>query len=337
MEKITRNLLTEWRKLNLPFANKTFVIAVSGGADSIALAYSIKELTDRKKFDNKFYIAHFNHNLRGTESIADEELVKNTAIKLNINFFSQIARKNEISVGGNIEQQARIARYNFLHQFALEKNAFAVLTGHTLNDQAETFLLNLIRGSGLKGLRAMEPVRKLNEKCDLLLVRPMLGWAKREDIEKYAQKKGIKFTSDSMNDDKNFKRVRIRKEIIPTLEKLNPNIVDTLAQSASNLSDEFNLIDELFVKNDNYQKIVNSKKLRIKTLKTLSNPLFYKIIREWLMRQRGDLRGLNYKHLEAIYKLINSRKSGKTVQLPRHQIVIKKNGKLLFQVVEVEK
>jgi hypothetical protein len=131
--------------------------------------------------------------------------------------------------------------------------------------------------------------------------------------------------------------VRIRKEIIPNLEKLNPNIVDTLAQSASNLSDEFNLIDELFVKNENYQKLVNSKKLRIKTLKTLSNPLFYKVLKDWLIHQRGDLRGLNYKHYESVNRLINSRKSGKTVQLPRHQIVIKKNGKLLFQVVEVEK
>ena len=144
MDNFTRQLLTEWRKLELPFADKTVIIAISGGADSVSLALALHDLKVRNKLDLRFILAHFNHHLRGEESKRDEEFVKNLAEKFG---FELIIGKGEISKNENLEQSARKARYDFLTETAENLKVFAVLTAHTLNDQAETFLINLIRGS----------------------------------------------------------------------------------------------------------------------------------------------------------------------------------------------
>src|SRR5215204_3454743 len=144
MHKFVRNLLTEWRKLDLPFDGETFIVAVSGGADSVGLAIALDDLKKRKKLDLRFVIAHFNHDLRGEESEKDAEFVKKLFQKFN---FELAYRKGKISKAGNLEQNARIARYEFLTETAENLHAYGILTAHTINDQAETFLINLIRGS----------------------------------------------------------------------------------------------------------------------------------------------------------------------------------------------
>ena len=153
MDNFTRQLLTEWRKLEIPFAGETIIIAISGGADSVSLALALHELKIRNKLDLRFVLAHFNHHLRGEESRRDEEFVKNLAEKFD---FELVIGKGEISKNENLEQSARKARYDFLTEKAENLKAFAVLTAQTLNDQAETFLINLIRGSGLEGLGAIK-------------------------------------------------------------------------------------------------------------------------------------------------------------------------------------
>src|SRR5215218_8891270 len=142
MHKFVRNLLTEWRKLDLPFEGETFIVAVSGGADSVSLAIALDDLRTRKKLNSRFVIAHFNHDLRGAESERDAEFVKNLADKFD---FELAYKKGKVLKAGNLEQNARIARYEFLMETALNTDACGILTAHTINDQAETFLLNLIR------------------------------------------------------------------------------------------------------------------------------------------------------------------------------------------------
>ena len=149
MHSFVRNLITEWRRLGLPFEGETVIVAVSGGADSVSLLLAIADLGRRKKIDHRIVAAHCNHGLRGVESDADQELVRVLAEKLGIDFVSEYIK---ISKKGNLEQNARDARYAILRKIADDEKAFAVLTGHTINDQAETFLLNLIRGSGTDGL-----------------------------------------------------------------------------------------------------------------------------------------------------------------------------------------
>ncbi|HEX9959871.1 MAG TPA: tRNA lysidine(34) synthetase TilS, partial [Pyrinomonadaceae bacterium] len=345
MNNFVRNLLTEWRGLNLPSGGETFVVAVSGGADSLSLALALDDLKKRKKLNLRFVVAHFNHNLRGAESEADEKFVKDLAARYD---FELALGHGEISEKGNLEQSARDARYAFLTDIAENLRARGVLTAHTINDQAETFLLNLIRGSGIEGLSGMKPVRTLNAErgtrnaefenedrasqlslktedlslnsalgnphSALILVRPLLNWAKRGDTENYCRESGIEYRNDSMNEDLAFRRVRIRRVLLPLLQDFNPKIIERLAATAGLLRDEHEELEKL---TNQHLNEANKEELKTEDLKNLSPAARRRVLRAWLENRRGDLRRLDLKHLEAVERLIFSRKSGRFVELPR--------------------
>lgn len=327
MDTFVRKLLTEWRRLKLPFSDETFIIALSGGADSSALTLALKELQERKKLRLRFVLAHFNHGLRNSASDEDEEFVKSLAEKLQLEIV--VKRGNLLSEKGNLEEIARKARYDFLSEVAESFNSYGVLTAHSLNDQAETFLMNLIRGSGIKGLSAMKPIRVLSRSSqrEIFLIRPLLRWAKRNDTEAFCQRKSVRFRLDSMNEQMNFTRVKIRKKLLPLLEEFNPKIVDVLARTANNLA------DELEASSSRLQDLLKSadfKTLRIEDLKTLSPPLRKLLLRTWIERNLGSLRGIDSVHIEAIENLVTTRKSGRIIQLPKGVRIEKKAGKLCF-------
>ena len=370
MHAFVRNLLTEWRKLNLPRENETFVLAVSGGADSVSLLFALKELRDRKKLNLRFIIAHFNHNLRGTESEKDAQLV----VSLTSEFGLELALgSGNIARDGNLEQNARRARYEFLTETAQNVHACGILTAHTMNDQAETFLIHLLRGSGLQGLSGMSPIREIeneirrqgeeetrrrgekekensvilnlgseidkskiqNPKSKIQLVRPLLNWAKRRDTENYCRECEIEYRDDAMNDDLAFKRVRVRKILLPLLEDFNPVIVETLSDTAKILRRENEFLEcerqKIEAENDSLTFADEEGNLPLKKLKNLPEAMLYRVVRQWLKANRGSLRGLELKHLEAIERLIYSRKSGRLVELPGGGNVVKKDGKLSFK------
>src|SRR5690606_5817364 len=190
----------------------------------------------------------FNHKLRGEASDADEEFVKTLTAELEM----------ELALGhaagekkGNLEQNARDGRYKFLGDVAVRTGAVGVLTAHTVNDQAETVLMNFLRGSGaagLSGMRAKRPLRlEIAEEIaadeggepmlpfshDIVLARPLLTWAKRVETEGFCREKGVEYRYDTMNEDVAFKRVRIRKVLLPLLKEFNPNSIDTMARTAA--------------------------------------------------------------------------------------------------------
>lgn len=335
MNKFVRNLLTEWRKLKLPFETETVVLGVSGGADSVSLALAISELKKRNKLKNEIIIAHFNHNLRGEESEADVEFVKELAQKIEFEFISETQRsKQKIQEQrGNLEENARIARYDFLSRVAKSKNAHSVLVAHTKNDQAETLLFNLFRGSGLEGLGGMKAVQRRTigeeDQFEFLLIRPLLNWASREDTEFFCKESQIFFCQDRMNNDLNFSRVWIRKEIIPLIKKINPQIINSLSQTANIICEE---VENLNIPHEKIPEILSLKKI-INEPKSVRR----RILRGWLLKHRGNLRQLDLKHFEALERLIFSRKSGRIVELPNNEKVIKKDSKLLFEKSRVEK
>lgn len=331
MHKFTRKLLTEWRKLKLPFENETFIVAVSGGADSVSLLLALHELHEAGKLKLNFIVAHFNHDLRGAASEADARFVENLAGRLDFNFTGGIQNpKSKIQdQNDNLEQAARRSRYEFLNDTAEKYNAFAVLTAHTLNDQAETFLLNLLRGSGVEGLGAMKQIRKIKNNAEILLIRPLLTRATREATENFAREKKIVFRLDAMNDDEKFSRVKVRKKLVPLLREFNPKIVETLAQTAFLLQEDAQQLSA-----GSYRLPENPS---INELKALSKSTLYRALRQWLEAMRGDLRRLDLKHVEAIERLISSRKSGRRIELPSGETVLKKDGKLFFEKPKVEK
>ena len=342
MDNFTRQLITEWRNLELPFEKETVIIAVSGGADSVSLALGLNELKKRNKLNLRLVLAHFNHKLRGRESDEDEVFVKNLAEKLD---FELVLGSGEISKNENLEQSARNARYDFLSVTAENLRAFAIVTAHTLNDQAETFIMNLIRGSGLEGLGAIKKIRSLNPedqsedqnaKTKIFLIRPLLSWAKRIDTENFCRLNNIDFRYDSMNEDLAFKRIRVRKVLLPMLKDFNPKIIETLAQTALLLQEDFQSLEHFRSQNrKEFETEINSE-ISLKTLKKLPDAERIDLIRQWLKNKRGDLRLLDAKHFEAIERLIFSRKSGRTVELPNKDFVVKSNGKLYFKQKDFE-
>ena len=324
MHRFVRNLITEWRRLKLPFDGERVIVAVSGGADSTALLLALAELRDRKKLTNELIVAHFNHKFRGQKSDADERFVKKLSKDHGLEFFSVCGG---LIGHSNLEQRARNERYAFLTTVAVERRAAIVVTAHTINDQAETFLLNLIRGSGIDGLRAMPVKRQLEG--DVILARPLLNWAARQYTVEFCNTNKIKFRQDAMNDDLNFTRVKIRRKVLPDLAKINPKIIETLARTAE-------LVASSQSKSGDNLQNGPLETLSVKAARSLDENGLNTHIRSWLRERRGNLRGITLKHIGAVARLVNSPKSGRVVELPGGGRVVKGGGELAFRDIKLE-
>lgn len=345
MDKFVRQLLTEWRRLELASANETYLVAVSGGADSVALLLALDDLRKRKKLNVRFVAAHFNHDLRGAESDGDAVFVGDLCARLE---FEKIDEKGSVERKGNLEQNARLARYRFLFGAAERLAARGVLTAHTVNDQAETFLLNLLRGSGLGGLGAMRPVTAdyrldLSRQTEtestispaagresrpaIMLARPLLEWAMRAETEHYCRRRGVDYREDQMNYDPKFRRVRVRRELLPALAEFNPRIVETLARTARVLRQEGELLEEL----GRCRPAILAEGFSVKELRALSRPAQLRALRGWLELFGGDLRKIELKHVEAVADMALSHKSGRVAELPGGASVLKKAGRLYLR------
>lgn len=343
-----RRLRREWRVLDLPHDGKTVVVAVSGGADSCALLAALHELKQAKKLDLNFIVGHFNHNLRGAESERDAEFVQKLAMEFGFQIEMQTSMFPLRNLKGNLEQTARDARYDFLIRAAEKTNAFAVLTAHTLNDQAETFLLRLARGGGIDGLGAMNAIRQFEKKeiCErekknispknlasgVLLIRPLLNWARREMTEEYCRAREIEFRNDSMNEDLNFARVRVRRELIPLLETFNSNIVEQIAQTARLMradADELNCTARQLFESSINDSLVPA--LKVDFLRGVSVSLRRRVLRMWLKNNRNSLKRITAKHLTALEKLLLSGQGGSFVEFPGGGIAIKKGNLILYE------
>ena len=324
MRDFERKLITEWRRLDLPVDNAVVIVAVSGGADSLSLLLAAEELGKLRKLEIRFVAAHYNHRLRGEESDADEAFVRELCVERGIEL---AAGHSRVKPTNNIEQAARIERYDFLKQTAANLRSAFLLTAHTVDDQAETFLINLIRGSGVKGLSGMRTVRDLVDgQASIKLARPLLSWARRIDTEAYCRELGVAYRSDTMNEDEAFTRVRIRKILLPLLQDFNPKIVERLAETARLLAHEIGQNEE-----------ISGDPLKLTDLKELSEGELSRLLRSWIAASRGDLRSIGVKHIDAVRSLINSRKSGKIVEIPGGSTVQKQSGMLVFVKNNIEK
>lgn len=186
-------------------------------------------------------VAHVNYHLRGNDSKLDEALVEETARKLGIPFHLKDAQNAISPKGNNIQEAARALRYRFFDELLKQRDAKAVLTAHHQQDQAETFLLNLLRGAGLHGLSGMP---EQNGR----IIRPLLD-VSRALIQQAAEEEGIRWREDSSNAETKYRRNKIRHDLLPQLEQFDPQIVQKLAETATRLKNTSLVIDEL-IKNE---------------------------------------------------------------------------------------
>jgi tRNA(Ile)-lysidine synthase len=217
--------------------HSTGVIAVSGGPDSVALAHLLVGLLKQGQFA-RLIVGHVNHQLRGTESDADECSVQQLPSLFGMsNDLRLTCRTTRIAVKGiaeserkNLEGIARRERYGWLAELARQEEATWIATGHSADDQAETVLFRLLRGSGVLGLSGMRECRALHG--DIRLFRPLLA-ARRHAIGEYLRINNIPYRVDSSNQDRRFTRNRLRLELIPLMERdYNPAVVEVLCRLA---------------------------------------------------------------------------------------------------------
>ena len=226
------------RKKNLFGKNDKLLLAFSGGMDSSALAFLLST------GQYSFALAHVNFKLRGADSDADAAFAKETAKKLGVDFYlKEFETEKEKKTGESIQMAARRFRYQWLEEIRKENGFQKILTAHHANDQAETILGNWIRGTGIKGMRGMLPVKNK-------LVRPLLSVSKNSIVEFVVENK-IDFREDKSNAESGYKRNFIRHEILPKIQEINPAIIHTILHSAEIFAEQEFLVERQLKKISN--------------------------------------------------------------------------------------
>ena len=327
-------LFRSWHLLKLPTTQTDVIVAASGGADSTALLLALDELVNAKKLPLKIIVAHLDHSLRRVSS-EDATWVENLASDLGHPFVKKRTdvKKRAARSGDNLEQAARRLRYEFLKRTAKERNSPLVVTAHTLDDQAETILLRLLRGSAAEGLSGIEPVRFIDSKSSIQLARPLLSWARRSDIENYCRQRKVKFRLDEMNEDEKYARVKVRKQLLPLMHTFNNKIVETLSRTATllredagALSDEADKLLRLASPKTLREKRDNPSRLSVDVLAGAPAAVRRRALRQWISQERGDLRRLEMVHLVAVDSLIEGERGGRIAELPDGGSVVRKRG-----------
>jgi tRNA(Ile)-lysidine synthase len=244
MSSITTSLVAKLTAAWPPdrWRDVTVLVAVSGGADSVALVRALTQI--RASGEGRLVLAYFNHRLRGAESDADEAFVGQLANRLGLRLIVGQAAGN-LAAGGSgegIEGAARQARYDFLTSAANECGARYVATAHTADDQVETVLLNLLRGTGLAGLAGIPRLRKLTDAATI--VRPLLDVTRCEVLD-YLQMLHQPYRDDSTNRLEDYTRNRIRLQLLPLLERdYNPRVREALLRLAQNAGQAEDFLDQ---------------------------------------------------------------------------------------------
>ncbi|MBP1607961.1 MAG: tRNA(Ile)-lysidine synthetase [Acidobacteria bacterium] len=306
--------------------------AVSGGADSMALLVCLHHMALRFKLI--LTAAHLNHGIRGNEADEDENFIRHCCEQLDVPFIAETAKIKSLAgeTKQNLEDLARRVRYEFLRRTAAKIGAAKIAVGHNLDDQAETILLRLLRGSGIQGLAAIHPV------VDKTIIRPLLECSRTEILEFLSNEK-LPFREDSSNLDLHYSRNRVRKELIPYLVKsFNPRLLQVLAREAE-LSRELWLYLDSQSRNA-FESIrvpaANGVSLNANRLCEL-HPAFQKLVlRQALKECLGSLNGITLDHIRKIIGLCGPGKSGCRLELPHGYTALRQFNELKLLEIELQ-
>ena len=287
-------------------------VAVSGGPDSILLLTYMNQLA--REVGLTLAVVHFNHHLRGAESDADERFVRERAGQLGIDFLlgqadvARVAREKR----RNLEAAARELRYRFFVSLVNQGRLDKVATAHTANDQAETVLLRLLRGAGTRGLGGIYPV------LDGKVIRPFLN-VTRAEVEQDLKKRKLEWRLDSSNLNPKFRRNKIRQELLPLLQReFNPEVIHALKELSDRARDDEAYLEEQARERAHAWRVHEGQEERIpiRPLTEFPAALGRRVLRQMIMTSRGNLRGITYKHIEALRRFTHSAQSGRKLALP---------------------
>lgn len=301
VKKIEQNI----KEHNLIVPEDGVVLGVSGGPDSMLLLYALNEIKEKLNF--KIYVAHINHGIR-EEAVYDEGLVKSFCEDNNIQFFTlhadvlSEAKKHKLST----EECGRCVRYEFFNKVLEETHSKKIAVAHNLGDNAETILLNLIRGAGLNGISGMKYMTGN-------IIRPMLNIPK-EDILEFLKEKGVKYAIDKTNFENDYTRNYIRNVLVPNLKEVNPNILNAMYRMSRALQNDESALDKI---TDNIlqaliiSKTQNELLIDVKKFKELDEVLKPRVVIKIVTMLLGSAQGLEQVHIMDICKLLNNCITGK--------------------------
>ena len=332
-------------KYNMVNENDKIVIGVSGGPDSVSLLYILNNL--QKKLNIKIYVAHINHMIR-KEADEESEYVRKICQKLNVEFYmKKIDVQNEakrLKLG--TEEAGRNIRYDFFEEIAQKVGANKIATAHNSNDNAETVLMNIIRGTSVSGLKGIEKVR------DGKYIRPLIECL-RQEIEEYCEINNLQPKYDQSNKENIYTRNKIRNLLIPYLQKeFNPSIVDGVNRLSSIAAEEEQFINKIVENEYNRLLITADKKdevikfnqtkemyegkkqiiLDLKRFNKLDKVIKSKIILYTISKAYGTSAGIEKIHIDDIIKLCNNNIGNKFLVPKKGIKVYIKKGKIFFIV-----
>lgn len=302
---------------SLPFLKgKKLLVACSGGVDSVVLAQTMKKL------GFEIALAHCNFSLRGKESDGDEMFVIGLAKKMRIPVFAETFDTKTFAKNNGISTQmaARTLRYNWFNEILKNFNYDYLLTAHHLDDDLETFFINLSRGTGINGLTGIPAI---NEN----VIRPLLAFP-REEIEDYARKNNLKWREDSSNKKTDYLRNKLRVEVLPKFKETNRSLLGNFKKTQQNLRSSKNLIDDYMalIHNLVVSKDVDFYKINIQKLKELPNTeaLLYEL-----------LNGFGFTEWKDVSDLLDAQ-TGKQLFSKTHKL-LKNRNELLLSEIDLDK
>lgn len=303
---------------------RKYLIGVSGGRDSVALLHLLHSAGFRK-----LVVCHLNHALRGRASAQDAAFVKRLAKELDYpcevqrTDVKRLASKNKIS----IEVAAREARHQFFAQMSKTHRCSRLFLAHHADDQVETVLINLFRGSGLRGIAGMRA--EAGHKIDgvkLKFLRPMLEmW--RKEIDDYLQSNGFTYRDDASNDSDFALRNRVRHGLLPELKKMFERDVRGAVYRLSHMAESENDALDALIDRD-YPEFCQKEKLSVKALRALPDALQRRMIREWL--GNSGITGTGYREIEAIRSLIPLGSKIAKINLPNDKHARRREGRIFI-------
>ena len=324
---IEETILNTIKKYNLIEPNDTIIVAVSGGPDSMCLLNNLIELKQELQI-KELVVAHLNHMIR-EEAKAETEYVqefcKKNGIKCYVKFVDIIKKSEELKIG--TEECGRRERYAFFDEISEKVGANKIAIAHNKNDKIETIIMHLLRGSGLSGLKGIEPIR------DNKYIRPLLE-CERTEIEQYCEDKKLNPRIDKTNFENEYTRNKIRNIVIPYIKKeFNPNIIQTLSRLSDLAADESNYIElqtqkafeKILIAKEKEQITLNLKEFN-KQDKVIKNRLILYTTKELM----GSTQGIEKIHIEDIIKLCQNNVGNKFLTPNKNLKVLVKDKKIFF-------
>lgn len=285
-----------------------WVLAISGGIDSMVLLHLLSAAKDELGGPN-LIVATFDHQLRANSAL-DRDFVEHISTAMDLPFAGGIAyREYGTTSGANVEALARQQRYDFLADVARQHHAHVIFTAHHADDQVETILLHLIRGTGLSGLRGMAFESPVPGNTDLVLVRPLLDIF-REDIEHYAVQYGLTWREDETNTDVNYSRNRLRHNIIPLLRLINPSVNQAILRVSEVVSTEDDFVRSIYRKEvESHLAVANERvSIDLDVFQSLHDALQRRFLYDALARLRASEPQL--RHIQAAQRIAQSGRHG---------------------------